>query len=313
MTIMRAMEMNSSSDDIMKTCCSVLEKLAMDPQTQVAICEMEGISLIVRSMQDHSNDVQLQETACIALATVCRQREDDTSQDSMKGAKGAVPTLLSCMARYPTNSTIQAKAFGAIASLCTGYHGSERLQELSKAGGIMALTMALQAPWENKNDQHEAISNLSILLRGIAELNDANLPSANEDEALKDAKLDGTSRTSNETEPDDAKLREGKDIGAGKHNGEFKGKTSAVDNDAKSQDSYVEDIPEIPIMSTSTFHQNEDIPDLGELPTMMSNLEWNNYDPNDPDSVNMTSAKAMSPDRSVGSSKHENSEQCTIQ
>ena len=56
----------------------------------------------------------------------------------------------------------------------------------------MTLTMALQSPWEYKNDQHEAISNLSILLRGLTELNEKSLSPSTEH--------DGISDTSSETE-----------------------------------------------------------------------------------------------------------------
>jgi len=313
MTIMKAMEMNSSCESILIPCCSTLEKLALEPQNQVAVCEMEGISLIVRSMQHHADSAKLQESACAALATICRQQEANTSQDPMKDAEGAVPILLSCMTRHPTNSIIQAKAFGAISSLCTGSHSHERLAEMSKAGGIMTLTMALQTPWESKNDQHEAISNLSILLRGIAELNEKKLSLLTEEETSKDAKQDGTSRTSNETESvstrkDDTIETKGNDTTANKSKDHIKGEKTPNDDYDESQDSYIEEIPDIPILASCSSN-HEDIPDLGELPTMMSNLEWQNNDPNDPNSADK---KIMSPDRLDGS-KQDNEEQCTIQ
>jgi len=190
MTVIRTMEMNASCESIQIPCLLTLEKLASDPETQVTVCEMDGVSLILRCMKNHEENAQLQEVATSALATICRQQEVDTLQDPFKNAEGAVSTLLSCMTRYAANSRIQAKAFAAIAHLCTG--NNHRLAELSKAGGIMTLTMALQSPWEYKNDQHEAISNLSILLRGLTELNEKSLSPSTEH--------DGISDTSSETE-----------------------------------------------------------------------------------------------------------------
>jgi hypothetical protein len=109
----------------------------------------------------------------------------------------------------------------------------ERLAELSEAGGILTLTMALQRPWESKNEQHEAISHLSILLRGITELNENSAPQENkfipigndsdhttseeleELPKLTETKLEGTSRTSEDssslsTKPDDVSKNNGR-------------------------------------------------------------------------------------------------------
>ena len=272
MTIMRTMEMNANCESVQVPCCLTLEKLALDPETQVTICEMDGVSLMVKSMLDHTDNVQVQEAACSALATICRQQEADTSQDPLKNAEGAVSTLLSCMARYTTNSRIQAKAFTAITNLCTGSH--QRLSELSKAGGIMTLTMALQSPsWKNKNDQHEAISNLSILLRGITELNDNFLsPPLSEEKILESTDQDGTSRTSSDSESMSTKVDDNNNM----RQNESTKKHDVTNKGEVADDSYMEDIPDLPIMASNTSLNVdvEEIPDLGQLPTMMSNLEW---------------------------------------
>lgn len=309
MTIMRTMEMNANCDFIQVPCCLTLEKLALDPETQVTICEMDGVSLIISSMLDHTDNAQVQEAACSALATICRQQEADTSQDPLKNAEGAVSTLLSCMTRYTTNSRIQAKAFTAITNLCTGSH--QRLSELSKAGGIMTLTMALQSPsWKNKNDQHEAISNLSILLRGITELNDNFLsPPLTEEEILESTKQDGTSRTSSDSESMSTKVDDNNSMrqneSTEKHYESSKGEVA--------DDSYMEDIPDLPIMASNTSLNVdvEEIPDLGQLPTMMSNLEWQS-DNNDLDSPRLGDEIVITPQqRDNGEGDEE--EKCTIQ
>jgi len=276
MTTIRTMEMNASCECIQVLCCLTLEKLAMDPETHLAICEMEGVSLILKSMQDHVDNTQVQEAACMALATICRQQEVETSQDPIKNAEGAVSTLLSCMTQYTTNFQIQAKAFTAITNLCT--HNHKRLAELSKAGGIMTLTMALQSPWENKNDQHEAISNLSILLRGITELNDNMSSSITVEEISGTAKQDGTSLTSSETESMSTKVDDNnntmQNIGTEKLDEINKGEVADDDDGSHSNYSYIEDIPDLPMMTSNLSLNVEQIPDLGQLPTMLSNLEW---------------------------------------
>jgi hypothetical protein len=263
MTIMRAMEMNSNCEAIQIGSCSTLETLALDPQTQTAICEMEGVSLIVRCLQVHFDNIQLQEVACVALATICRQQESNTSKDTMKDAEEAIPTILSCMTRYPSNSRIQAKGFQAIANLCSGTHARERLEELSRAGGIMTLTMALQTPWEDKNDQHEAISNLSILLRGITELNEEASSVPRGEETLQNFEQHGTSGVQERSEPMTQQYYD-----------------YAVDNETVT--SYMEEIPNMPILSTMSVN-GEEIPDLDQYPTMMSNLEWQNFGEDDLD------------------------------
>ena len=304
MTIMRAMEMNSNCEPIQIASCSTLEKLSLEPQTQVTICEMEGISLIVRCMQLNVANIKLQETACSALATLSRHHEGDSSNDLMKDAEDAVPTILSCMTRYPTNSSIQAKGFQAIANLCSGIHAQERLQELSKAGGIMTLTMAIQTPWENKNDQQEAISNLSILLRGITELNE-NAPAMPTRDAI----------------PKETKKSPVEPI------------VHEEVSDSDTVNSYMSEIPNMPMMSSLSLNA-EDVPDLdyeygGEIPnideyggevadndqypTMMSNQEWQNFGEDDLDAGRKTSSNPTSPSRGGAQQTDAQGEQCIIQ
>ncbi len=300
MTIMRAMEMNSNSEAIQIASCSTLEKLSLEPQTQLTICEMEGISLIVRSMQVNVENVDLQEAACSALATICRHHEGDSSKDLMKDGEDAVPTVLSCMTRHQTSSFIQAKGFQAIANLCSGIHAEQRGEELSKAGGIMTLTMAIQTPWENKNDQQEAISNLSILLRGITELNQKSSSMPSRDAISKDVKLDGTGANRIESE---ASVRDEEG------NGE-----ALADNETVT--SYMEEIPDMPMMSTTSIYGDE-IPDLDQYPTMTSNPGWQNFGEDDLDAGRKMSDNPVSPVKTQQSgadgTERPGEEQCIIQ
>ena len=169
MAIIRAMDMNSSHERINVAACCLLEKLALDSDTQIAIGEVGGIPTIVGSMNHHADNIGVQEAACAALATISRPRlAAATANDDLTiEADGVVPALCTSMTRYSGNPKIQAKAFTALANFCM--YNQERLTELSNLGGIIMLTMALQTPWEDKQEQHEAISNLAILLRCIAE------------------------------------------------------------------------------------------------------------------------------------------------
>jgi len=266
-------------------------------------------------MRDLANNATVQEAACVALATICRQQEAETSQDLMKKSEGAVSTLLSCMTRYPNNPCIQSKAFAAITNLCIGSQKS--LAELSKTNGIMTLTMALQMPWENKNDQHEAISNLSIVLRGIAELNEDISLSKTEEEIMKGTKQDGTSRTSSDTESMSTKVDDN-NINVNE-NESIRTNGNSMDDDGVS--SYMEEIPNLPVITSSMSHDVEEIPDLGQFSTMMSNLEWQ-IDSNDLNSQDKKSAVMVSPGVSneiwVGTHQRENGEgneeeKCIIQ
>jgi hypothetical protein len=182
MAVMRTMEMNGGDEAVLASCCKILGVLSLEPENQILVCEMEGIPLITRAMQDFPDVVQLQEAGCTSLATICRRQESESANDVMKDTNGAVLTLLIAMTKNPNNSRIRAKAFSAISNLCM--ESKDRLAELAEAGGIMTLTMALQKSWDDMNEQHEAISNLSILLRGVAELN-AGHAKASSSAALK--------------------------------------------------------------------------------------------------------------------------------
>eukprot|EP00529_Nitzschia_sp_RCC80_P002335 CAMPEP_0113505256 /NCGR_PEP_ID=MMETSP0014_2-20120614/35206_1 /TAXON_ID=2857 /ORGANISM="Nitzschia sp." /LENGTH=1751 /DNA_ID=CAMNT_0000400529 /DNA_START=346 /DNA_END=5598 /DNA_ORIENTATION=+ /assembly_acc=CAM_ASM_000159 len=177
-SVIKAMEMNGQDVAVQVSCSKILATLALEPENHALVCEMEGVPLIVRAMQDFPDSVELQAAACTSLATICRHQEMESSTDVMKGAEGAVLTLLISMTKNPDHRVVRAKAFSAICNLCID--NQDRLSELSEAGGIMTLTMAIQKPWDDMNEQQEAISSLSILLRGVAELNASsnNTPSA---------------------------------------------------------------------------------------------------------------------------------------
>ena len=169
--ILRAMQMHPTNVSIQLAACQALQNLAVDRETQIAIGDVGGIPTIATSMHSHMEEVEVQVAGSKVLATITYPRSteeaEDADDDDMP-TDGAVSALVASMMRHSKNTDIQAHAFGALANLCLDHRG--RLQELSESGGLTTMTLALQRPWKNKMDQHEAISTLSILLRSLAEL-----------------------------------------------------------------------------------------------------------------------------------------------
>lgn len=166
MGIVRAMESHRDVAFVQVAGCNALDRLALDAETQVVIGEMGGIAVILDAMKAFESHEGVHEAACAALANVTRHR--GTTDE----VEGAVQVLCASMNRHSKNMLVQSKAFGTIANICMD--NKDRLQELSDSGGMLAMTMALQQPWPNKAEKHEAISNLSILLRCLAEHEEGN-------------------------------------------------------------------------------------------------------------------------------------------
>ena len=173
--ILRCMQMHTPNVSIQLAACKTLQKLSVDRETQISIGDVGGISAVAASMQSHMDTVELQVSGCKLLSIITSQRSTEETEgaddDDDVPTDGAVSALVATMMHYSTNSDIQAYAFGALANLCLD--SRDNLQELSEAGGLTTMTLALQRPWKNKMDQHEAISTLSILLRSLAELGPA--------------------------------------------------------------------------------------------------------------------------------------------
>jgi hypothetical protein len=98
--------------------------------------------------------------------------------------------------------------------------------------------------------------------------------------------------------------------------------------DNESVISYMDEIPNMPMMSTTSLHcdeipdlddYGEEIPDLDERPTMMSNLEWQNFGENDLDSGRIMSKDPTSPSNveaqqaGADDTQSTGEEKCTIQ
>merc|ERR1712183_47764 len=72
MVIMGTMEEYFEVEVVQYLCCVVLELLAAkEPDARTVLREMDGIPLIVRSMQDQKDSERVQEAGRAALATVC--------------------------------------------------------------------------------------------------------------------------------------------------------------------------------------------------------------------------------------------------
>jgi mRNA-degrading endonuclease toxin of MazEF toxin-antitoxin module len=173
MAIIRAMDMHPINEHIQVAACDALVEMAIDPDTQVAICEVGGVSAISKAMKEHAGQIELQSAACAALASITRPLEShEASAYTVVESDDAVQALLVSMNRYKDHPRIQAKAFRSLANLCM--QNQDRLLEFSKAGGIITMTMALQLPWESLQEQHEAVSSLSMILRCLVDLQRTN-------------------------------------------------------------------------------------------------------------------------------------------
>jgi hypothetical protein len=157
--ILRAMDMNQSHDGILVAACMTLERMALDPDTQMSIGEVGGIPVISNVMQNNMGHVQIQRAASAALVNIscCPQGDID----------GALEAVILSMTKHANDAEVQENSFKALANLTMD--SPVRLKELSNRGGLAAMTMALQKPWTNKAEHHEAISLLSMLLRNLAE------------------------------------------------------------------------------------------------------------------------------------------------
>ena len=157
--ILRAMDMNQNHAGIQVAACMTLEQMALDPDTQMSIGEVGGIPVISNVMQHNMGLVQIQRAASAALVNIscCPQEEID----------GALEAIILSMTKHANDSEVQENSFKALANLTMD--SPARLKELSNRGGLAAMTMALQKPWSNRAEHHEAISLLSMLLRNLAE------------------------------------------------------------------------------------------------------------------------------------------------
>jgi hypothetical protein len=176
--IVRSMQSHPKNINIQVSACQALAHLSVDNESQEAICEVGGRSAIVSAMEAHCNVLEVQQAACRALASITRPMEgpgmsdSEEEEDGASSGGGVVRAIVNAMNKHPQDPVVQAKAFGALANLCLD--NQQRLQELSDIGGLTSMTMALQKPWQNRMEQHEAISTLSILLRSLAELGQAS-------------------------------------------------------------------------------------------------------------------------------------------
>jgi hypothetical protein len=157
--ILRAMDMNQNHTGIQVAACITLERMALDPDTQMSIGEVGGIPVISNVMQNNMDHVQIQRAASAALVNIscCPQEDID----------GALEAIILSMTKHGNDTEVQENSFKALANLTMD--SPARLKELSNRGGLAAMTMALQNRWSNKAEHHEAISLLSMLLRNLAE------------------------------------------------------------------------------------------------------------------------------------------------
>jgi hypothetical protein len=83
--ILRAMDMNQSHDGILVAACMTLERMALDPDTQMSIGEVGGIPVISNVMQNNMGHVQIQRAASAALVNIscCPQGDIDGALEAV--------------------------------------------------------------------------------------------------------------------------------------------------------------------------------------------------------------------------------------
>jgi len=174
LAIVRAMHGNLTHSGVQIAACWTLAKMANDPEIQTAIGIVGGVKSIAGAMKEHAEDEKVQEAACLAFANLTTfhgaataPRPLDKHLALSMEHDGVVKLLTMSMKRYPGNQKVQENAIRSLTNLCAD--NKERLAELSQAGGLAAMTMALQLQRENATEKNEAISTRSMLLRGPEE------------------------------------------------------------------------------------------------------------------------------------------------
>merc|ERR1711934_57798 len=137
---------------------------AIDAENQTAIGVVGGFQTIIGAMKAHAKDRRVQQAACSALANLTAVAGQGVAMSSSP-TDGLVEALVKTMQQNTSDPEIQETSFRSLANLCVD--NQEMLKELSQAGGLAAMTMALQSPWKNATEKNEAISTLSILLGGL--------------------------------------------------------------------------------------------------------------------------------------------------
>jgi len=182
LAIIRAMEVNLVYDNVQIAACTALRDLSIaddrdagyadetinhNNSNQRAIVHVGGIQAIVAAMNGHPDTPEVQDAACTALA---RLTDNCVGTDALNHVQleGVVEVIVNCMDIYADRNSIQENCFRTLANLCLD--NEKRLRELAEARGLEVMTMALQTPWKNHSNKHEAISTLSVLLRCLAEI-----------------------------------------------------------------------------------------------------------------------------------------------
>ena len=157
--IVRSMEDNGAHAGVQIAACRALEKLALDPENELAIAEIGGVDAVLGAMMGHFQNAAVHEAAWSTLWNLSCLNAASRMTIDTAGGMGA---LVSCMAAHVNEPTVQKNACGALANLCL--NNEDRLEALSEAGGFVAITTALQKHWKNPEVRYEASNALSALL-----------------------------------------------------------------------------------------------------------------------------------------------------
>jgi len=176
--IVRAMEDHMTNVLVQITGCLALERLALDPENEMAIADVGGIDAILGTMMCHFRNDQVHEAAWSALWNLtCLNSTEEMTIDS----PGSMESLVSCMKQHMNQASVQKNACGALANLCL--HNKERLDALAEAGGFVVISTALQTHWRNEAVKSQASYALTTLLEASASPADPDSDSSSSSEA----------------------------------------------------------------------------------------------------------------------------------
>jgi hypothetical protein len=162
LAVVNAMENHVNHAGVQIAACNALEKLALDCENELAIGEVGGIEAILGAMLAHFNDPRVQEAAWSALWNLTCGNADCSSI-----SEAGIEAIVSCMMRHVEHAQVQRNACGTLSNLCQD--NDDRLADFARAGGFVAVSMALQKHWNDRDVRQEASHALVVLLGPSAE------------------------------------------------------------------------------------------------------------------------------------------------
>ena len=156
LAVVRVLDMNFASAEAQALGCWILGNLALDEDSQVSIIQVGGVDAVLNAMRAYVEDWEVQEAGCFALFQLTQNKVDELVIEA-----SAIETILSSMLVHSDHPEIQEDGFRTLATLCL--EDEEMMTALSDAGGIAAMSEAMQRPWRSADSKSEAAYTFSQL------------------------------------------------------------------------------------------------------------------------------------------------------